>query len=227
MLYVLTFFGGTRALAALSKALADNGANIETITSLAHRGGRGLEMVVNVRGAESLPKLKNSIIAAAHELGVDTAFQKIESYRKNKRLIFFDMDCTLIDMEVIDELAKAAGAEQEVARITAKAMAGELDFEESLVQRVAMLKGPERGGNDPHPRQHALIRRCGQDGRHAQGPGLQAGRGHRRVRLLRPDAQGTARFRLRLCQPPGNQGRPGDRAAGRRHHRRRQPRLAF
>lgn len=77
----------------------------------------------------------------SRKLGVDLALQKMEAYRKNKRLIFFDMDSTLIDMEIIDEMARRAGVFREVSRITEKAMRGDFDFEESLRQRVALLKG--------------------------------------------------------------------------------------
>jgi len=81
------------------------------------------------------------VIAKSHELNIDLALQKMEAYRKNKRLVFFDMDSTLIDMEIIDELAQRAGVFKEVARITEKARRGDLDFEEALLQRVALLKG--------------------------------------------------------------------------------------
>jgi phosphoserine phosphatase len=64
----------------------------------------------------------------------------MEAYRKNKRLIFFDMDSTLVDMEIIDEMASRAGVHREVARITEKAMRGDYNFKESLIQRVALLK---------------------------------------------------------------------------------------
>ena len=77
----------------------------------------------------------------SRENNTDLALQRIEAYRKNKRLIFFDVDSTLVDMEIIDEMARRAGAHREVARITEKAMQGEFDFEESLLQRVALLKG--------------------------------------------------------------------------------------
>ena len=77
----------------------------------------------------------------SRELNIDLVLQKLEAYRKNKRLIFFDVDSTLIEMEVIDEMARRAGVYREVARITEKAMRGDFDFEESLTQRVAMLKG--------------------------------------------------------------------------------------
>jgi phosphoserine phosphatase len=80
-------------------------------------------------------------MAKSRELNTDLAIQRMEAYRKNKRLIFFDMDSTLVDMEVIDEMARRADVFREVARITEKAMQGEFDFEESLVQRVALLKG--------------------------------------------------------------------------------------
>jgi phosphoserine phosphatase len=65
----------------------------------------------------------------------------MEAYRKNKRLVFFDMDSTLVDMEIIDEMAERAGVFKEVSRITEKAKRGALDFEEALIQRVALLKG--------------------------------------------------------------------------------------
>jgi phosphoserine phosphatase len=65
----------------------------------------------------------------------------MEAYRKNKRLVFFDMDSTLVDMEIIDEMAQKAGVFKEVSRITEKARRGDIDFEEALIQRVALLKG--------------------------------------------------------------------------------------
>ncbi|HUL21196.1 MAG TPA: phosphoserine phosphatase SerB, partial [Thermodesulfobacteriota bacterium] len=81
------------------------------------------------------------VIAKSHELNMDLALQKMEAYRKNKRLVFFDMDSTLVDMEIINEMAQRAGVLKEVSRITEKAMRGDIDFEESLTQRVALLKG--------------------------------------------------------------------------------------
>ena len=140
-LYILTHFGGTRALAELSTILAKENVNIKTMASLNHHGARSMEMVINVNAALNLSRLKQSIMVKSRELGTDLALQKMEAYRKNKRLIFFDMDSTLVDMEIIDEMAKRAGVHREVARITEKAMRGDFDFEESLIQRVALLKG--------------------------------------------------------------------------------------
>lgn len=77
---------------------------------------------------------------AAH-LDVDLAYQRDDLFRRNRRLVVFDMDSTLIKQEVIDELAKEAGVGEQVSRVTERAMAGEIDFDESLVERVALLQG--------------------------------------------------------------------------------------
>ncbi len=140
-LYVLTHFGGTRAIAEFSQILAEENVNIETISSLSHHGTRSLEMVIDAHGSAGLGRFKQKVMLKSRELDVDLAIQKMEAYRKNKRLIFFDMDSTLVDMEVIDEIANRAGVHREVARITEKAMRGDYDFEEALIQRVALLKG--------------------------------------------------------------------------------------
>ena len=140
-LYVLTHFGDSRALAELSHVLAEEKVNIETISTITHHGARSVEMTINVHGAASIDRLKQKLMLKSHELNIGLGLQKMEAYRKNKRLIFFDMDSTLVDMEVIDEMARSAGVFREVARITDRAMRGEFDFEASLLQRVALLKG--------------------------------------------------------------------------------------
>ena len=128
-------------MAELSDILAEENVNIETIASLNHHGARSVEMVLNVNAAVNLSRLKQRIMVKSRVIDTDLALQKMEAYRKNKRLIFFDMDSTLVDMEIIDEMAKRAGVHREVSRITEKAMRGDFDFEESLRQRVALLKG--------------------------------------------------------------------------------------
>lgn len=140
-LFVLTYFGGTRALAEISKILGDEGANVELITNLTRDRADCVELTINVKGVRSLGRLKERIMAKSHDLNIDLALQKMESYRKNKRLVFFDMDNTLIDMEIIDEMARRANVFKEVSRITSKSMRGDLDFEDALIQRVALLKG--------------------------------------------------------------------------------------
>lgn len=140
-LFVLTYFGDTRALAEISNVLGEEHANIELITNLTRDCASCVELTINVNGVPSLNRLKQRVLAKSHELNIDLALQKMEAYRKNKRLVFFDMDSTLVDMEIIDEMAKRAGTFKEVTRITEKAMRGDIDFEESLTQRVAFLKG--------------------------------------------------------------------------------------
>jgi phosphoserine phosphatase len=138
---VLTYFGDTRAIAELSKVLAEENANIEMISSATHHAARSYEMILNISTVSSMDRLKSRMLAKSRELNVDLAVQSLTAYRKNKRMICFDMDSTLVEMEGIDEMARKAGVHREVARITDKAMRGDFDFEESLRQRVAMLKG--------------------------------------------------------------------------------------
>lgn len=140
-LFVLTYFGDTRALAEISSILAEENANIEMITNLTQHCASCVELTIDVNGVKSLSELKARILAKSHELNIDLALQKMETYRKNKRLVFFDMDSTLVDMEIIDEMAKRAGVFKEVSRITEKARRGDIDFEEALTQRVVLLKG--------------------------------------------------------------------------------------
>ena len=85
------------------------------------------------------------LLEVASVLDVDLAFQQDTMYRRNRRLVVFDMDSTLIEAEVIDELAKAAGVGEQVSAITERAMNGEIDFSESFRSRVALLKGLEEG----------------------------------------------------------------------------------
>jgi phosphoserine phosphatase len=140
-LFILTYFGDTRALAELSNILAEENANIEMISNLTRHCASCVELTINVNEVMNLGRLKAKVLAKSHELNIDLALQKMEAYRKNKRLVFFDMDSTLVDMEIIDEMAQRAGVFREVARITEKARRGDIDFEEALIQRVALLKG--------------------------------------------------------------------------------------
>lgn len=86
-------------------------------------------------------EVRATLLTLASELGVDIAFQRDDIYRRNRRLVVFDMDSTLIEAEVIDELAKEAGVGEQVSEITEAAMRGEIDFNESFKRRVALLEG--------------------------------------------------------------------------------------
>ena len=96
----------------------------------------------SVRGEASDPQaFKKSLLELAHQYDIDIAFQEDNIFRRNRRLVVFDMDSTLIDAEVIDELAIEAGVGQQVAEITEAAMQGKLDFKQSFEQRLALLEG--------------------------------------------------------------------------------------
>lgn len=96
---------------------------------------------ISARGQLNDDEFRQRCMALASDLDIDVAYQEDTMFRRNRRLVAFDMDSTLIDAEVIDELAKAAGVGDQVAEITERAMRGELDFTASFRARVALLKG--------------------------------------------------------------------------------------
>ncbi|UQS12723.1 phosphoserine phosphatase SerB [Pseudomonas sp. HS6] len=136
-------------LQAVSSITAKYGLNIDHIDRLSGRmpldtpadKGKGC-IEFSVRGEAADPQaLRAEFLSVAQELNVDIAFQEDSLFRRNRRLAVFDMDSTLIEAEVIDELAKAAGVGDRVSEITERAMAGELDFRASFKERLALLKG--------------------------------------------------------------------------------------
>ena len=96
----------------------------------------------SVRGPlEDSSLFRRDLLEVAGALEVDLAFQQDNMYRRNRRLVAFDMDSTLIEAEVIDELAARAGVGEQVAAITERAMRGEIDFSASFRERLALLQG--------------------------------------------------------------------------------------
>ena len=136
-------------LAKVSKIIADQKLNIDTIYRLSGRKSlNGKNKISNsviefsVRGTPlDIKKMKQYFLKISGETGVDIAFQEDNIFRRSRRLVCFDMDSTLIQTEVIDELAEKAGVGAEVKKITERAMHGEIDFKESFRERVALLKG--------------------------------------------------------------------------------------
>ncbi|NDV94216.1 phosphoserine phosphatase SerB [Dysgonomonas sp. 521] len=97
---------------------------------------------LSIRGfVDDVDQLKHDFMKLADDLGIDIAFQVENMYRRMRRLVCFDMDSTLIQTEVIDELAERAGVGEEVKAITESAMRGEIDFSESFKKRVSLLRG--------------------------------------------------------------------------------------
>jgi len=138
------------AISRVTAIVAEHGLNIDQINRLSGRVSLANAsenpntracVEFSVRGDADQTHLRARFLEVANELGVDIAFQEDNVYRRTRRLVCFDMDSTLIEAEVIDELAAAAGVGEQVAEITERAMQGELDFIQSFEQRVALLKG--------------------------------------------------------------------------------------
>ena len=137
----------------LTGALAAHGLNIDIINRLSGRvslasAGQARPACVefSVRGTPAdWTVIRKEFMEMAAEMGVDVALQEDNVFRRNRRLVAFDMDSTLIQVEVIDELAKRCGVGDQVSAITAGAMRGEYDFKESLRRRLALLKGLDAG----------------------------------------------------------------------------------
>ena len=126
------------ALAAITGRIAANGANIDRITRLASDPVTCIELEVSGASPQAL---RDDLAREATQRGVDVAVQRGGLYRRAMRLLVMDVDSTLIQDEVIDLLAERAGCAEEVAKVTATAMRGELDFAASLRERVALLAG--------------------------------------------------------------------------------------
>jgi phosphoserine phosphatase len=128
------------AMAAVAGRIADSGANIDRIERMARYPVTAIDLHVSGTDPE---KLRALLAAEAARQGIDVAVQPANLLRRGMRLIVMDVDSTLVQGEVIEMLAAHAGCGPEVARITEAAMRGELDFEESLRSRVALLEGVE------------------------------------------------------------------------------------
>ena len=150
--YILTLLGrklSARQISAVTRILAEQGMNLDHIMRLTGRipldecdTKTRACIEFSVRGT---PKdriaMQEELMRLASELEMDFSFQLDNMYRRMRRLICFDMDSTLIETEVIDELALCAGVGEQVKAITERAMRGEIDFTESFRERVALLKG--------------------------------------------------------------------------------------
>ena len=150
--YILTLLGrklSAKQISAATRILAEQGLNIDAIKRLTGRiplnecESRTKACIeFSVRGTpRDRTQMQAQLMKLATELEMDFSFQLDNMYRRMRRLICFDMDSTLIETEVIDELAMRAGVGDEVKAITESAMRGEIDFTESFTRRVALLKG--------------------------------------------------------------------------------------
>lgn len=150
--YILTLLGrklSAHQIASVTRILAEQGMNIDAIKRLTGRiplnesEDRTRACIeFSVRGTpKDRISMQEQLMRLASQLEMDFSFQQDNMYRRMRRLICFDMDSTLIETEVIDELAIRAGVGEQVKAITERAMRGEIDFTESFRERVALLKG--------------------------------------------------------------------------------------
>ena len=151
--YIITILGRritAEQIASVTAIVAEQGLNIDMIQRLTGRMPLSEEdtstgktcIEFSVRGTPSdKAKMQRAFMQLTNRLGFDLSLQEDTIFRRCRRLICFDMDSTLIETEVIDELAERAGVGDKVRAITESAMRGEIDFKESFTRRVAMLKG--------------------------------------------------------------------------------------
>lgn len=149
---IITLLGRTlsaQQITAVSSVIAENQLNIDGITRLTGRislktpqkNPRACVQMAVSGNPVNILDMRKRFMEISQETGIDISFHVDNIYRKNRKLVVFDMDSTLIQAEVIVELAKLAGVGEQVDRITESAMRGEIDFKESFRQRVALLKG--------------------------------------------------------------------------------------
>ena len=150
--YIVTLLGrqlSAKQIAVVTNTISEQNLNIDSIQRLTGRpmliedSPNSKSCVqLSVRGTPlNLEDMKSTFMQLSDDLGFDISFQEDNMYRRSRRLICFDMDSTLIQTEVIDELAERAGMGKEVRAITEAAMRGELDFRESFIRRISQLRG--------------------------------------------------------------------------------------
>ena len=142
--YVITCLGeevGAYPLSEITSSLARRGVNIDKISKLALRNISAVELIAHAKKPVDPKLLTRELLSLSNEIGVDIAIQKHDLLRRSKRLVVMDMDSTLVQSEIIDELAKEAGVLKKVAAITHEAMNGKMPFSKSLKKRVRLLKG--------------------------------------------------------------------------------------
>ena len=140
--YILTILGADRpgVVATFSSALAKHHCNIERIKMIARGEFLAMEMWIDLRET-NFSNLRMDLTGVARKVGMDIIAQPEPTFKKRKKVIVFDMDSTIVDGEIIDEMARLAGAKGKVKALTEKGMRGEIDFVQSLRSRVSFLRG--------------------------------------------------------------------------------------
>jgi phosphoserine phosphatase len=150
--FIVTILGraiSANHIAQVSSIVAQHGLNVDRIERLSERLSLAVHspdanacVELTVSGDSSSEQaMRAAFLDTAHDLKIDIAFQRESIFRRNRRLFAFDMDSTLIEGEVIDELARLAGVADQVVKVTEAAMRGEIEFQQSFRRRVGLLRG--------------------------------------------------------------------------------------
>ena len=148
---------GAAILAGATEAASVRGFHVDSIHRLSNQSLSAIELRLSADATADATALQTDLLALQVRFGCDVALQREGLTRRSKRLVVMDMDSTLIQQEVIDELARMHGVFDQVAGITHRAMNGEIDFDEALRERVALLAGaPESILTDVQDRIHLM-----------------------------------------------------------------------
>jgi phosphoserine phosphatase len=128
-------------VAAVTGIMADNYINIETVKMIARGEYIAMEVTVDVSDVKDRKGLQNVFFKFSNETGLDVSLRDYNIFEKPKRVVIFDCDSTIIQEEIIDELAKMAGVGEDVKQMTVKAMNGEMSYTEAVKKRVRLLQG--------------------------------------------------------------------------------------
>ncbi len=142
-LMILTAMGIDRPgiVAEISGLFAENSVNIESIKMIARGEYIAMEITVDTSEFDNISMFRNILYNFSDRTGLDVSLRNDDIFQKPKRVVVFDCDSTIIQAEVIDELAKVAGVSEHVREMTNRAMNGELDFKQAVKERVRLLKG--------------------------------------------------------------------------------------
>ena len=140
---IFTLMGRDRPgiVASISGLFSENSINIETIKMIARGEYIATEVTIDTSDVKDLRAMRRMMYRFSDESGLDVSLRDYDVFEKRKQVVIFDCDSTIIQEEIIDELAKVAGVGESVREMTAKAMNGEMDYTEAVKKRVKLLKG--------------------------------------------------------------------------------------
>ena len=141
MLFTLMGRDKPGIVASVSGIFSENSINIENIKMIARGKYIAMEITVDTSDVDDIAALRKIFYGFSEKTGLDVSLRKYDRFQKPKRVVVFDCDSTIIQGEVIDELAEVAGVGADVKAMTEEAMNGNLDFQDSIRKRVSLLKG--------------------------------------------------------------------------------------